>query len=162
MTFFNALYDKLDFKSGSLYSATDKPVKGQKVIDWLEKGEWLSAAKRAGAEKIFFVDNNPVVVFSECGSSLEEKIKVFNQAWCLARPRLLFLSSTGEITVYDLAQKPVDINNRKSWDKLKPLETLSDVAEVSRKLQEFHRDNIESGQLFADKKFGLSNLLNFS
>ena len=154
MTFPNELYDQLDFKSGSLYSATDKPVKGQKVIDWLEKGEWLSAAKRAGADKLFFVDNNPVAVFSECGPSLEEKIKTFNQTWCLARPRLLFLSSPGEITVYDLAQKPVDINNRESWDKLKALETLNDLTKVTKKLQEYHRDNIESGKLFADKRFG--------
>ena len=154
MTFPNAIYDQLDFKNGGLYSATDKPVKGQKVIDWLEKGEWLSAAKRAGADKLFFIDNNPVAVFSECGPSFEEKIKAFNQVWCLARPRLLFLSSPGEITVYDLAQKPVDINNRESWDKLKALETLNDLTKVTNKLQEYHRDNIESGKLFADKRFG--------
>ena len=52
MTHLNILYDQLDFKSGSLYTATDKPLSGQNGIDWLEKGEWLSAAKRIGAEKI--------------------------------------------------------------------------------------------------------------
>lgn len=154
MTFPNILYDQLDFKNGNLYTATDIPLKKHKTIDWLEKGEWLSAAKRAGAEKLFFVENNPVAVFSECGTSLEEKIKAFNQAWCLARPRLLFLASPGEITVYDLAQKPVNINDQRTWKNLKSLETLSDLTEVSRKLQKFHRDNVESGKLFADKRFG--------
>ena len=154
MTHLNILYDQLDFKSGGLYTSTDKPLSGQNGIDWLEKGEWLSAAKRVGAEKIFFVENNPVAVFAECETALEEKVKAFNKAWCLARPRLLFLASPGEITVYDLAQKPIDIKNQKAWNNLRALETLHDLTKVSRKLQNFHRDNVESGRLFADTRFG--------
>ena len=154
MTLLNILYDELDFKGGGLYTATDKPLSGQSGIDWLEKGEWLSAAKRVGAEKIFFVENNPVAVFAECETALEEKVKVFNKAWCLARPRLLFVASPGEITVYDLAQKPIDINNQKDWKNLHALKTLHDLTKVSRELQIFHRDNVESGRLFADRRFG--------
>lgn len=154
MALLNILYDKLDFKSGGLYTATDKPINAQNGIDWLEKGEWLSAAKRIGAEKIFFVENNPVAVFAECETAPEEKVKAFNKAWCLARPRLLFLASPGEITIYDLAQKPIDIKNPKAWNNLRALETLHDLTKVSRKLQSFHRDNVESGRLFADNRFG--------
>ena len=154
MTLLNILYDQLDFKSGGLYTATDKPLSGQNGIDWLEKGEWLSAAKRVGAEKIFFVENNPLAVFAECETALEEKVKAFNKAWCLARPRLLFVASPGEITVYDLAQKPIDINNQKDWKNLNALKTLHDLTKVSRELQNFHRDNVESGRLFAEKGFG--------
>ncbi len=154
MTLLNILYDQLDFKSGSLYTTTDKPLSGQNSIDWLEKGEWLSAAKRIGAEKIFFVENNPVAVFTECETAFEEKVKAFNKAWCLARPRLLFLASPGEITVYDLAQKPIDINNQKDWKNLNALITLHDLTKVSRELQIFHRDNVESGRVFADMRFG--------
>ncbi len=151
----NILYYKLDFENGSLYSATDTPSTCRKRTDWLEKGEWLTAAKRVGAEKIFFVGNNPVAVFAECGVALEEKVKAFNQAWCLSRPRLLFLASPGEITVYDLAQKPIDINKQKDWKNLKSLAPpLNDLAKVSQKLQDFHRDNVESGRLFSDKRFG--------
>ncbi|MEA1926174.1 MAG: N-6 DNA methylase, partial [Patescibacteria group bacterium] len=150
----NILYDKLDFKNGSLYSATDTPSTCRKHTDWLEKGEWLNAAKRIGAEKIFFVENNPVAVFAECGVPLEEKVKAFNRAWCLARPRLLFLASPGEITVYDLAQKPIDINKQEDWKNLNDLKTLNDLTKVSRELQKFHRDNVESGRLFAEKMFG--------
>jgi type I restriction-modification system DNA methylase subunit len=154
MPFLDILYDQLDFKSGNLHAATDKPLSGPNSIDWLEKGEWLSSAKRIGAEKIFFVESNPVAVFAECETSIKEKIKTFNNAWCLARPRLLFLASPGEITVYDLAQKPIDIKNPKAWNNLRSLETVDDLTKVSRKLQQFHRDNVESGRLFADKKFG--------
>ena len=97
MTLLNILYDQLDFKSGSLYTTTDKPLSGHNSINWLEKGEWLSAAKRIGAEKIFFVENNPVAVFTECETAFEEKVRAFNKAWCLARPRLLFVASIDQV-----------------------------------------------------------------
>ncbi len=150
------MYEELDFKNGSLHSAVDNPSACPKCIDWVEKGEWLAAAKRACADKIFFIDNNPIAVFAECGASLEEIVKAFNRAWCLARPRLLFLAFPGEITVYvyDLAQKPVDENKKEDWKKLKRLDVLDDLTKVSRKLQTYHRDHVESGRLFADKRFG--------
>lgn len=148
------LYKELDFESGDLLTATDEPSSCRKRVDWLEKGEWLSAAKRANAKKIFFVGNNPVAVFSECGDDIAEKVRTFNKAWCLARPRLLFLASPGEITVYDLAQKPVDENKPKEWKKLATLAILDDIEKVASKLQEFHRDNIESGMIFGDERFG--------
>ena len=154
MSNLNVLYKELDYKSGSLFTATHEPSSCRKRSDWLEKGEWLSAAKRAGAEKIFFIENNPVAVFAECGDGMAEKVKAFNKAWCLARPRLFFLASPGEITVYDLAQKPVDENQQKEWRKLKTLAMLDDIRMVSSKLQEFHRDNIESGRIFGDERFG--------
>jgi type I restriction-modification system DNA methylase subunit len=150
----NVFYKELDFENGSLYPVMDKPITCPKRIDWVEKGEWLAAGKQAGAERIFFVKNNPVAVFARCGDGLEEKVKSFNRAWCLARPRLLFLASPGEITVYDLAQKPVDENKKEEWEKLKDLAVLRDLRDVSRKLQKYHRDNVESGRVFADKGFG--------
>jgi len=56
------IYSDLDFQSGGLLSVADTPNCHHKNV-WLEKGEWLAAAKRANAEKIFFVENNPVAVF---------------------------------------------------------------------------------------------------
>jgi len=55
------VYDQLDFKSGQLFD-----VKAQNITrdDWLDKGEWLEAANRAGAESIFFIDNNPVYILA--------------------------------------------------------------------------------------------------
>lgn len=150
----DVLYEELDYKSGELFPVTDDPSHCLNSTDWLDKGEWLSAAKRAGIDKVFFVQNNPVVVFAECKAGLEEKIKTFNRAWCLAHPRLLFLSSPGEITVYDLAQEPVDENKKEEWKKLNSLDILQNLNKVSYQVEKYHRDNIESGQVFTDKRFG--------
>lgn len=152
----HTLYKTLDLASGDLQTATNDPSLCRSR-DWLEKGEWLSAAKRAGAEKIFFVENNPVAVFAECGADLQEKVKAFNKAWSLARPRLLFLAAPGEVTVYDLAQKPVDLSKGSDWKKLEHLAVLRDLAKVSAEIQKFHRDNIESGRVFGDSRFGNLN-----
>ncbi len=148
------VYSELDFQSGKLFSVADTPNCHHKNV-WLEKGEWLAAAKRANAEKIFFVENNPVVVFAKCGADHTEKHKAFNRIWSLARPRLLFLASHGEITVYDLAQKPFDFSEKsKRKNKLKVLTILHDIERVAQKLQDFHRDNIESGKIFEKGRFG--------
>ncbi len=148
------LYKELDLASGDLLTATNDPALCRSRVDWLEKGEWLAAAKRTGAEKIFFLENNPVAVFAECSADLREKIKAFNKAWSLARPRLLFLATPGEVTVYDLAQKPIDISKEAEWKKLNHLELLRDLAKTSAEIQKFHRDNIESGRVFGDTRFG--------
>lgn len=153
MNALDILYNELDFQSGSLFSASDTPSSCAQN-DWLEKGEWLAAAKRAEVEKLFFVGNNPVAVFAECGDGLLAKIRAYNKAWCLARPRLLFLASQGEITVYDLAQRPVNENDENDWKNLNTLEILDNVLGVASKLDKFHRDNIESGLLFGEERFG--------
>ena len=148
------IYSDLDFQSGELLSVEDTPNFHHKNV-WLEKGEWLVTAKRANAEKIFFVENNPVAVFAECGANHTEKHKAFNRIWSLARPRLLFLASPGEITVYDLAQKPFDFSEiSKRKNKLIELAILHDIKRVAQELQDFHRDNIESGKIFEKGLFG--------
>jgi len=148
------LCSDLDFQSGGLFSVAETPNNLRKNI-WLEKGEWLSAAKRAGAEKVFFIDNNPIAVFATCGEAYTEKIRAFNRIWNLARPRLLFLASPGEITVYDLAQKPFDSSGKnKTRNKLRAMATLHDIEKIAHKLQAFHRDNIESGKIFEKGRFG--------
>jgi predicted RNA methylase len=155
----DTLYKVLDFQSGSLLTASDKPTSDLKLEDWLEKGEWLAAAKRAGVDKVLFVENIPVAVFAECSSDHLEKEQAFNRIWCLGRPRLLFLASPGEISVLDLAQKPVNLseireNNTEEQRRLKTLATVEKIEEIARELQEFHRDNIESGKIFGDSRFG--------
>ncbi|MEA1961158.1 MAG: N-6 DNA methylase [Bacillota bacterium] len=155
----DTLYKVLDFQSGSLLTASDKPTSSLSLDDWLEKGEWLAAAKLAGADKVFFVENNPVAVFAECGADHLEKERTFNRIWCLGRPRLLFLVSPGEISVIDLAQKPINLsvsrgNNSEEQQQVKTLATLHKIEKIAHTLQQFHRDNIESGKIFGDSLFG--------
>ena len=155
MDFLDAVYDKLDYRNGVLLDASKQPGVDLNLKEWLDKGEWLAAAKMAGAEKVFFIENNPVVLFSSCSSDdPADKIKAFNRAWSLARPRLLFLASPGELTVYDLAQKPVPEGDPNKLYDLKPLKTLENVADVANILQAYHREQVESGHLFADERFG--------
>jgi hypothetical protein len=156
----DTLYEELDFQSGSLLPTAEEPTSDINADDWLEKGEWLAAGKRAGADKVFFVENNPVVVFAECDSDLlEEKARAFNRIWSLARPRLLFLASPAEIDVLDLAQKPLNVREMKNdasvkHRELNTLATLRATGKVAQELQEFHRDNVESGKIFGDARFG--------
>ena len=157
MSILDNIYSGLDFTGGELFSATETPSKISKT-EWLEKGEWLSAAKRAGAQKLFFVKNNPIVVFAECDGDHFQKLKTFNRIWSLARPRLLFLASPGEITVYDLAQRPFDFVKRTDGrNEPEALKTLYDIDKATQELQNFHRDNIESGKVFEENRFGSLN-----
>lgn len=146
------VYDKLDFKHGQLFDVIDKTSKDFNINTWIDKGEWFIAARRAGAEKIFFVDNNPVVIFAKYTGNEEEKINCFNKLWSLARPRILFLECEGELSVIDLAQKPITKDSVQK--KIKSLEILHRIQDVSKKLQTYHRDNIESGKVFDNGRFG--------
>ena len=148
------VYSQLDFRSGDLLSAADSPASRISREDWVEKGEWLAAAKQAQVERVFFVDGNPVVVFAQCSEDLGGRVRAFNRAWSLARPRILFLASPGEIRVFDLAQPPVDVQDDTSWKNLRHLEVLRDVNAIASELQAFHRDNVESGRIFGDSRFG--------
>jgi len=158
----DTLYKVLDFQSGLLLTAYEKPTSALKCDDWIEKGEWLAAAKRAGADKVFFVENNPVVVFAECGSDHLDMARTFNRIWSLARPRLLFLASPDEISILDLAQSPLNLSetqedNFEKRQRLKTLATLHDIGKAASVFEQFHRDNIETGKIFGDSRFGGTN-----
>ncbi|KKK49608.1 hypothetical protein LCGC14_3133350, partial [marine sediment metagenome] len=93
----DAAYEQLGYAEGDLFDAVDSPSELTSE-DWINKGEWLALAKTVGAEKVFFVDNNPVIVFATSDSN--EQRKKFEQIWNMARPPLLFLASPGELAVY--------------------------------------------------------------
>ncbi len=60
--FLDAAYSQLNFLDGELLEATDKPQSNLTPEQWIDKGDWLSLAKKVNAEKIFFVENSPVIV----------------------------------------------------------------------------------------------------
>jgi len=63
----NAAYRDLDLAQGTLLSAASSPKQADSAAEsaWLEKGEWLALAKKIGAEKVFFVRDNPVLVIAQ-------------------------------------------------------------------------------------------------
>ncbi len=153
----NSAYSQLGYQEGSLYDANNDPnnfLKGEDQKVWIEKGEWLSLAKQVDAEKIFFVDNNPVIVFKQTDKNEPDELrKIFNDIWCMSRPRLLFLAMPGELAVYDLANQPVQ--SQKDWERLDTLGVAKSINEVALKLKAFRREQIESGQLFEEeRRFG--------
>src|ERR1051326_7700569 len=102
----DAAYQKLELSEGELLPATDSP-ESLKAEQWIEKGEWLSLAKYLGAEKIFFVRDNPVIVFATVLGGEVEALRLFNRVWCMARPSLLFIAREGDLAVYKLATAPL-------------------------------------------------------
>ena len=101
----DAAYLGLDLAAGDLVTTTNRPT-ATPSSDWIEKGEWLALGQQVGAEKIFFVNNNPVIVFAESSSGFEDWLGFFNRIWCMGRPQLLFLARPGELSVLNLTQKP--------------------------------------------------------
>jgi hypothetical protein len=142
----------LAFDQGALLSATSQP---QAVVlpEWLDFGDWQSLAAQVGAETIFFVDRDPVVVFarSEDGSPYSLQ-KLYDQIWCMSRPQLLFLATRGQLAIYDLAKPPP-----KPGESLDGEDRLVDVAksmeEVQSKLAAYHRERVETGAVFGDDRF---------
>jgi len=148
----DAAYKQLGYAEGDLLDAADSPA-GFTAEDWINKGEWLALAKKVGAEKVFFVDNNPVIVFA--AADLGKQRERFQQIWNMARPPLLFLACPGELAVYNLncgpAREPED------WEATlgrRQLGMAEKMAEVAKKLQEYRREQIETGRLFEDERFG--------
>ncbi|MFC1783859.1 class I SAM-dependent DNA methyltransferase [Planctomycetota bacterium] len=154
-----ASYEQLGYSEGELFEATGSPQDIEKREDWLNKGEWLALAKSINAEKIFFVNNNPVIVFARHDSdNISTLRKLYNNIWCMARPRLLFLAKPGELAVYDLACKPSRTDEE--WKKSKALAIAESAEQVASKLKKFHREQLESGRLFEDSEIRFGDIKN--
>lgn len=144
-------YADLGFAEGDLLAPAE-PLSQHSVADWIERGEWLSLAKSLDIDRIFFVDNNPVVVFARSDNPDPESLRrLYNGIWCMARPRFLFLATPGELAVYDLARPPVRPGKSLNEDN-RQLELVRSAAEVQSKLAAYRREMVESGQVFADKR----------
>jgi predicted RNA methylase len=78
----------------------------------------------------------------------------FNSVWCMARPQLLFLARQGELSVFNLTKNPAR-RNEQPGSRL--LNVVSLTADVQEKLHQFRRDQVESGRLFEDNRFGFED-----
>jgi hypothetical protein len=148
----NAVYEQLAFDQGSLFSAMHGPNSGA-LEDWIDRGDWQSLAAQVGAERIFFVNRDPVIVFAKTEDSSPEFLRtLYGRIWCMSRPQLLFLASPGQLSVFDLTKSPPKAGEELGTrDRL--IETITTTAEVQSKLGAYHRERVESGMVFGDTRF---------
>lgn len=148
----DAAYQYLGYKDGVLLDAVNQPDSDSiEAQEWLGKGNWLALAHKVGAEKVFFVQDNPVLVFQHFENEPDEQklLNTFRRAWCMARPQHLFISRPSSLEVYSLNRPPP--RKIEDWE---PLHTARTILDVTEKLNIYRREQIESGQLFADQLFG--------
>lgn len=150
--FLTAAYQQLAFERGTLLPAVRTP--GSEARDeWLEKGDWQFLAAEVGAESIFFVDRDPVVVFAKAEDGSADVLrKLYERIWCMSRPQLLFLASPGELMLLDLTKPPPRANeDLDGRDRL--IDRVRSLGEVQSRLAAYHRERIETGAVFGDDRF---------
>lgn len=154
--FLDEVYRSLGYEKGTLLNAIKLPKPGTlEEQEWLEKGDWLTLAYKVGAEKLFFVNNDPYLVFCTIQDTSHDEqalLEKFRRVWCMARPLYLFIALPGELRVYRLDLPPV--RDARILQENRQVELVQHVAEVAEKLQAFRRERLESGHLPADKYFG--------
>ena len=141
-------YDALDLVSGALLDAAELPSEGLDQQNWRDRGDWLMLASRINVEKLFFVNDDPVLVFSALptDSDFDDVIECYRRAWSLARPRCLFLEFAGELRVYSLAKPPVARGSTEA--SLPPLQVVDRAADVLDRLDGYRRERLELGLAF--------------
>lgn len=139
----------------NLVVAAESPSEGTSADKWVEQGEWLATAKVANAESVFFVDGNPVVVFAKHTDSNPSALRqIINRIWCMARPRLLFLASPGELRVFDLGEPPIRFSEESGFlHGSRVIKHAKNIRDVQQKLQKYSLEQVESGKLFGEKRF---------
>ena len=112
----------------------------------------MTLAKKLNARDVFFVNDEPVIVLANLPEGADEA-DYFNRVWCMARPQLLFLAREGELAVYQLSTPPIRENERlRTAERL--LALVKSVEDIQQHLGNFRREQIESGEVFLDERFG--------
>lgn len=147
-----AAYKYLEFDQGALFPAATEPQPAA-AHDWVEKGDWQILATQVGAENIFFVDREPVVVFARTAETSQAALRaLYERIWCMSRPQLLFLACPGDLLVLDLTKAPPR-PDESIRDHARLIAVAHSIADVQSKLSDFHRERIETGSLFGEKRF---------
>ena len=154
--FLDEVYRILGYEEGTLLNAVARPQPGtREEQEWLEKGDWVALAHKVGAEKLFFVKNDPVLIFCAMQHESHDEqaiLEEFRRVWCMARPLYLFIALLGELRVYRLDLPPTrDVKTLRNNQLVEPIRYLSEIVE---KLQAFRREQLELGYLPGDKYFG--------
>ena len=148
----DAAYQQLEFDQGSLLSAARVPQLDT-IAEWVDRSDWQQLAAQVGAESIFFVDRDPVVVFAKSVDTEQGALRMlYERIWCMARPQLLFLATPGELSVFDLT-KPPPKPHEEIADRDRLIAVANSVADVQSKLGAYHREHIETGSAFGEDRF---------
>src|SRR5579885_2077382 len=154
--FLDEVYKTMGYEEGALFNALKQPEPGTREFEeWVEKGDWLALASKVGAEKVFFIKNDPVLVFCALPYEAHDEqilVEIFRQVWCMARPLYLFIALVGELRVYRLDRPPTRDTEVLRRDR--QVEIVHSVPEVAQKLKAFRRELLESGRLPGDTYFG--------
>lgn len=151
-----AAYQRLGFDRGALRKVASEPYSADvETEDWIEQGDWLSLAKQVGAESLFFVDRDPVIVFANTEDTDKDALReLYGRIWCMSRPQLLFLATPGELSVFDLTKPPPRPGeNINDSDSSRLIDTAKSVEEVQSRLKDYHRECVETGAVFGDSHF---------
>lgn len=157
--YLEAVYENLDFHVSDAVTISESS--GIVDVDrFLSIGQWIDTAKSINEkdnfeiEKIFFIQQNPVIVFVNASEvDIANIFQVYNSIWSFARPRIVFIEDQEAITIYDLGGGAVKNNQ-----ELVPLvKRVTDISQVGELLKNYHRKNIESGRVFGDENFKTSS-----
>ena len=148
----NAAYRLLEFDQGALLSAATAPQK-ETIAEWVDRGDWLQLAAQVGAERIFFVNQDPVVIFAQTIDIEPAAVRtLYERIWCMARPQLLFLATPGQLSAFDLT-KPPPRHTEDLTGRSRLIAVANSIAEVQTTLAEYHRERIETGAVFGEERF---------
>ncbi len=153
--FLEATYTQLDYQRGDLFdSVSTSQVDNVDAKEWLEKGNWLELGEKINAEKIFFVNNDPVIVFRafDLPPNDSEILTAFRKTWCMTRSQYLFLAFPGELRAYGLRQSPPKSTEDSSQQLT--YKTIKRIADVSVELNAYRREQLEAGYFPDDSLFG--------
>ena len=148
----DAAYQQLEFDQGSLLSAARGP-QPETIAEWVDRDDWQQLAAQVGADRIFFVDRDPVVVFAKTTDTAPGALRtLYERIWCMARPQLLFLATPGELSAFDLT-KPPPKPDEAIADRDRLIAVANSIADVQSKLGVYHREHIETGAVFGEDRF---------
>ena len=147
-----AAYQQLGFSEGALLPAMQQPQSSE-LKDWIDRGDWQTLAAQVGADSVFFVERDPVIVFAKAQDNSPAALRtLYERIWCMARPQLLFLASPGQLSIFDLS-KPPPRPKEALDDRDRLIAVANSIAEVQSKLANYHRERIETGIVFGEERF---------
>ena len=142
-TLLDHVYEDLDLINGNLLEATPEPDSDAARKHWRNLGDWLLLATRVDADRIFFVNDDPVLIFASlpAGKTEADVFDCYRRTWSMGRPRCLFLLVGNELRVYSLSTPPTAPDGGTA--QLTPLAVVERAADVRQQLADFHRQRLE-------------------